>query len=81
MIVLVMNTNIKIETLKIVCLNKTLPEEEWLIEPSIFCPFRESRNFLFGGLRFSLDFAIEPVTAEESFSREVFGRTVILPVM
>lgn len=53
-------------------------EEEWLIEPSIFCPFRESRNFLFGGLRFSLDFATEPVTAEESFSREVFGRTVIL---
>jgi len=52
--------------------------EEWLIEPSIFCPFKESLSFLLGGLRFSLDFVPEPVAWEESFSRALFGRTVIL---
>ena len=27
-----------------------LPFEEWLIEPSILCPFNDSLSFLLGGL-------------------------------
>jgi len=48
------------------------------MDPSIFCPFKESRSFLLGGLWFSLDSVAEPAAEEESFSRELFGRTVIL---